>query len=58
VWSILLISSKISEKLNFCSVEIVVDVIMSRVGIKNPSFITVNNVDLSEDGRGITKEAK
>ena len=30
-------------------------VIMLRVGIENPSFIAVNNVDLSEDGRSITR---
>jgi hypothetical protein len=59
VWDILLIvSGKIPRKLNFYSVEIVVDVIVSRVGIGNPSFIAVNNVDLSEDGPSITKERK
>jgi hypothetical protein len=31
---------------------------MSRVGIGNSSFIAANNVDLSEDGRRITKEGK
>jgi hypothetical protein len=31
---------------------------MSQVGIGNPSFATANSVDLSEDGRRITKEGK
>jgi len=52
VGMILIVLTKILEKLNFYSVETAVELVMlsSRVGRGNPGFIAANKADLSGDG--------